>query len=221
VRQQDQRLRRIVGGAGPAGLSAARELIRLGDSVLVLEANDRIGGRAYVGRIGSGVPGDPPVPIDYGGAWINGISTNPLTPLVDAMGFRRSRSELDVPYYVDGHRASRQQTKAFHEALEEYEAAAGLAAAAAQSEHAPAEYACATAAKIRERKATAQELCARLDRLMPDKSAAKHLCDVAPRLHRCRSHRHRAGAGGASRRPPVLAGISSQAAGDRSVTALL
>jgi hypothetical protein len=104
----------IVIGAGLAGLSAAREMIHLGHSVLVLEANDRIGGRAYVGQIGFGEIGGPKTPIDYGGAWIHGVSTNPLTGLVDAMGFRRSRSELDVPYYVDGQRANQRQRMLFN-----------------------------------------------------------------------------------------------------------
>lgn len=169
----------IVVGAGLAGLTAAKELIHLGHSVLILEANDRIGGRGYVGQIG-----DAKVPIDYGGAWIHGVSTNPLTALVDVMGFRRSRSELNVPYYVNGHKASEEQTKLFDEALEEYEEAAGLAAAAEESEHALAEYACNAANKIKDHKTTPEELCGLLTRTMPDKKAAKHLCGRALRLRK-------------------------------------
>ena len=37
----------IIVGAGSAGLSAAKELTRLGVSFVVLEASHRIGGRAY------------------------------------------------------------------------------------------------------------------------------------------------------------------------------
>jgi polyamine oxidase len=167
----------IVVGAGLSGLAAAKELIHLGHSVLILEANDRIGGRGYVGQIG-----DAKVPIDYGGAWIHGVSTNPLTALVDAMGFHRTRSELDVPYYVDGHRASEEQTKLFNAAIEEYEEAVGLAAAAEQSEHALVEYACSAASKIRDRTTTPEELCGQLIRSMPDKTAARLLCGRARRL---------------------------------------
>jgi len=172
----------IIVGAGLAGLSAARELAHLGHSALILEANDRIGGRAYVGQIAVGEIGDPKASIDYGGAWIHGVPTNPLTPLVDAMGFRRSRSELDVPYYVDSHRASAEQTELFHEAIEEYEEALGLAAAAEENEHALAEYACGAASKIKDRRMTPEELCGHLTRTMPDKTEAKHLCDQALRL---------------------------------------
>ncbi len=41
----------IIVGAGLAGLSAARELKHLDRSFLILEANNRIGGRGYVGLI--------------------------------------------------------------------------------------------------------------------------------------------------------------------------
>src|SRR5258706_6930866 len=72
----------VVIGAGLSGLTAAKELRRLGYSVLILEANDRIGGRGYTADI-SGVP------IDYGGAWLHGVPTNPLVQLADALGFTR------------------------------------------------------------------------------------------------------------------------------------
>src|SRR4029079_7676322 len=47
----------IIVGAGFAGLSAARELTRLGRDVLVLEGRERVGGRSYT-REGAGVPVD-------------------------------------------------------------------------------------------------------------------------------------------------------------------
>jgi monoamine oxidase len=127
----------IIVGAGIAGLTAAKELQHLNRSVLILEANNRIGGRAYVGYIGN-----DKVPIDYGGAWLHGIPTNPLTPMVDLLGFKRQRTELDLPYFVNGKRAGEQQKKVFDAALKEYEHAVELAAKSIEDQHALAESAC-------------------------------------------------------------------------------
>src|SRR5699024_8685902 len=54
----------IVIGAGLAGLSAARRLRRLGHSVTVLEARDRVGGRTESGKLSDGQW------IDLGAQWI-------------------------------------------------------------------------------------------------------------------------------------------------------
>lgn len=127
----------IVVGAGIAGLSATRELRHLGRSALILEANNRIGGRGYVGYIG-----DDKVPIDYGGAWIHGIPTNPLTGMVDLMGFKRQRTELNLPYFVNGKEASKEEQEVFDRALNEYEEAVELAAGSVEDQYALAKFAC-------------------------------------------------------------------------------
>ena len=71
----------LVIGAGVSGLAAARELVRDGFEVTVLEGRDRIGGRINTDRsLGS--------PIDLGASWIHGIRGNPIGKLA---------RELEVP----------------------------------------------------------------------------------------------------------------------------
>lgn len=65
----------IVIGAGTAGLTAASELQKMGKSVLVLEARDRLGGRIFSQKIGHNV-------YDLGASWIHGIENNPIWSVV-------------------------------------------------------------------------------------------------------------------------------------------
>ena len=53
----------IVVGAGLAGLKAARELVAAGRSVIVLEADNRVGGRLKAGEVAGRV-------VDFGGQWV-------------------------------------------------------------------------------------------------------------------------------------------------------
>lgn len=69
----------IVIGAGMAGLTAARVLHDAGVDVTVLEARDRIGGRAYTPLVGG-------APVDLGASWIHGPNGNPMSDLADAIG---------------------------------------------------------------------------------------------------------------------------------------
>ena len=64
----------IVIGAGLAGLAAASKLEAEGFSVLVLEARNRMGGRAYTHKIAG-------TPIDLGASWIHGSRRNPMMQL--------------------------------------------------------------------------------------------------------------------------------------------
>lgn len=53
----------IVVGAGLSGLKAAKELVARGRSVVVLEANERVGGRLKRGEVAGRV-------VDFGGQWV-------------------------------------------------------------------------------------------------------------------------------------------------------
>lgn len=68
----------IVVGAGFAGLTAARELVRRGIECLVVEARDRVGGRSLSQRLGRDT-------IDLGGQWL-GPTQRRLKALADELG---------------------------------------------------------------------------------------------------------------------------------------
>ena len=79
----------VVVGAGISGLVAARQLVRKGKSVLVVEARDRVGGRVLNHQLGSGAV------IESGGAFVG-----PTQDHIIALA-----NELKVPMfeeYVDG-----------------------------------------------------------------------------------------------------------------------
>jgi monoamine oxidase len=67
----------LIIGAGVAGIAAARVLSERGLSCLVLEAKDRIGGRAYTDTTG----------FDHGASWLHQANDNPLTGFAEALGF--------------------------------------------------------------------------------------------------------------------------------------
>src|SRR5947208_7983165 len=67
----------VVVGAGLAGLAAAHDLLAQGVKVTVLEARNRIGGRAYTESTTFGLP------YDQGCAWLHAADRNPVVDLVD------------------------------------------------------------------------------------------------------------------------------------------
>jgi monoamine oxidase len=78
----------IVVGAGLSGLIAARDLIRSGKSVVVLEARKRVGGRMIsANTISGGV-------VDLGGQWVGPTQTR-MVALLDEMKLQRFDSYYD------------------------------------------------------------------------------------------------------------------------------
>ena len=66
-------------GAGAAGLAAGLELQKAGKSFIVLEARDRIGGRAHTDTsLG--------LPFDCGAHWLHAAARNPFTKIADRLG---------------------------------------------------------------------------------------------------------------------------------------
>ena len=68
----------MVVGAGIAGLTAARELTRLGRKAVARGARDRVGGRTWTKRVAG-------APVDFGGQWV-GPQQERIVALAEALG---------------------------------------------------------------------------------------------------------------------------------------
>lgn len=87
----------IVIGAGAAGLAAAKSVMAAGQSVLVLEAADYVGGRCVTDT----APFD--VPFDRGGSWLHSAPINPLADLANQNGVRLHKKPWNWDWVsVDG-----------------------------------------------------------------------------------------------------------------------
>ena len=71
-------------GAGAAGIAAAKKLVDAGRSVVILEASNRVGGRAWTIELAG-------MPLDLGCGWLHSAERNPLVAIGRASGFTIER----------------------------------------------------------------------------------------------------------------------------------
>jgi len=100
----------LVLGAGVAGLAAARQFSRMGCSVTVLEARDRVGGRIQTDRT-LGVPG---------ANWIHGTEGNPIAELAEQLGLIHRPTALSKTdfYNFDGRPLTRAESQSLRKDFE-------------------------------------------------------------------------------------------------------
>lgn len=108
----------VIIGAGSAGLSAARALIAIGRSVVIVEGANRTGGRAYTESRTFGVP------FDHGCSWVQGPRDLPYVAMAKDWNFtlldHRRASEA---FFVGDHRATSQERRKNNKAWVQVEAA--------------------------------------------------------------------------------------------------
>ena len=73
-------------GAGAAGLGAANALKNSGLSVLVLEARDRVGGRAHT------IMASPDVTFDLGCGWLHSADENSFVTIAEQLNFEINKA---------------------------------------------------------------------------------------------------------------------------------
>ena len=111
-------------GAGSAGLGAAKIARESGLDFVVLEAMDRIGGRAFTSSEHFGVP------FDIGCAWLHAADRNPYYPEAQHAGWTLQYHQMDVDHlYYNTRRASTEEMAAMkaaeaelYELLEKWDA---------------------------------------------------------------------------------------------------
>jgi hypothetical protein len=87
----------VIVGAGAAGLAASLA-VPAPLTTLILEARDRVGGRAHTAVLPALIPGAPGLPVDLGAAWIHGHGRpgNPATALACDAGAALTRDSWSV-----------------------------------------------------------------------------------------------------------------------------
>ncbi|MEM9141269.1 MAG: NAD(P)/FAD-dependent oxidoreductase [Pseudomonadota bacterium] len=108
----------VIVGAGAAGIGAAHRLIAEGKSVAVVEAADRIGGRAKTDTETFGFP------YDQGCAWMQGPDDLPWLKIAQDNGFSlRDASNLSGQFRIDGATAPSAERQKYYRTWEKFYAA--------------------------------------------------------------------------------------------------
>jgi monoamine oxidase len=103
----------VVIGAGVAGLAAARALMAAGRNVLVVEARDRIGGRAFTDVKTFGLP------FDHGAQWIEAAKINPAMAIVKEVQARTIAERDEQLLYLSGSELPRAEYDRFEKIAQE------------------------------------------------------------------------------------------------------
>ena len=117
----------VVIGAGAAGIAAARRLAGRNLSVLVLEARDRVGGRAQTVRAAD-ERGDRHG-LDLGAGWLHSADENPLAGRVEIEGLTLDQTRPPWERQAFDHETTPEDQRAFGEAFDAFEQRVAEAAA--------------------------------------------------------------------------------------------
>ena len=79
----------VVIGAGASGIAASEKLLDTGYKVVLIEARDRMGGRASTRLVGS-------IPFDAGASWLTESQVNYLRTTADSSGVKLYLSLIHI-----------------------------------------------------------------------------------------------------------------------------
>jgi monoamine oxidase len=102
----------VVIGAGAAGLAATRALLDAGHTVTLIEAANRIGGRAYTDTSIFGIP------YDLGAHWLHQADDNPFVDYGSENGFTIYEAPEHIELYVGDRKASDEEAERYYGAYE-------------------------------------------------------------------------------------------------------